>query len=980
MLESWQTRGLDTWHGRILLHEDVSLYYWALMHAALTAPVTALGGDGEAVVLALPAAGAIARVGSRGTRQDPYGPAQYLTADALFGRYDDANSAVWLQDRMADDKPPVELPAVPFELLGQAAPTARAPGTGKGTQGAGGTGPGSMRAKADGRRPYINAWSDAEPGKTSSSKFGRQITFMGPAEEKLLDPYCIVVRGAGYGVHAAIEDHFAFPGHHWHIADHTGAATGKPMPDDRRSTRIYDVRRSTGKPWVDEIDDKGKRTRGMNAGLHYALKPVAQVTGCGGGIEGERTLAFYGSSESGQGHGLWTVDAMTPFIPGMVRPPSPVTGPDGVERAPRETTFQPTFTRLTGMLGFMFQSRGGPLSVGHPVDDKHFVGWAGAQPANSLHLHINAKWTNDSRFYDGRMNINPKVEPPVGHGVIPLRTKIEFRPSLPDPHRCDPNLRGGWDLHTPVTRMALCPTPYVPSEPPPVCEIPTPPYQPICPQASTPYSPVCETPSPPYQAICVNAPYFPEFPRCNNPPYAPPDPGGGGGDSRPPDDNPPVDWGPLETSVPSEEGQPTPGDDEIPGAAGESEDPPDWEDPFPGVPGGSDGWAGNDHPQWGMSDVGHADSALNVRAESGRGRGRGGPGDPWLSATNLYLSDHMLSPRVSHYKYFYRRSSVTPNARLRGIERNPPAYNQPSEFVPGKNLSEPARLVRGTADGVKLLMPPEFQGWQARVDVPAHRKPQSPSEPKMGFYPGYALAFGMLSADGGDVVRGVRLMQRNNEAHLTVTGLDDDAAPTFDHWLDLDVPLMLAGLTTTQRNALSPAAGLKIWNTSVAREQTYDGSTWREYPSTTDLTAALANYVTKNEHVAMGEWAQVEAGQLEAGNSTEVVVSSMVGANQVRGIDIDVLVWQEGGTNPNTGGRAVWAVITREAASTTLTLQDLATVQLDHGTELSVFDVAISSNQLVVQLTNSSGDGLIHYAVRARGHSAQSETWRLPEG
>jgi hypothetical protein len=40
--------------------------------------------------------------------------------------------------------------------------------------------------------------------------------------------------------------------------------------------------------------------------------------------------------------------------------------------------------------------------------------------------------------------------------------------------------------------------------------------------------------------------------------------------------------------------------------------------------------------------------------------------------------------------------------------------------------------------------------------------------------------------------------------------------------------LPLKGITTAQRNALSPEAGMIIFNTSVSKHQGYDGTAWQD--------------------------------------------------------------------------------------------------------------------------------------------------------
>ena len=48
-------------------------------------------------------------------------------------------------------------------------------------------------------------------------------------------------------------------------------------------------------------------------------------------------------------------------------------------------------------------------------------------------------------------------------------------------------------------------------------------------------------------------------------------------------------------------------------------------------------------------------------------------------------------------------------------------------------------------------------------------------------------------------------------------------------------------LTTTQKNALTPAAGMIVWDTTLSQLQVYDGSSWRQViidPQNSNLTLA----------------------------------------------------------------------------------------------------------------------------------------------
>lgn len=70
------------------------------------------------------------------------------------------------------------------------------------------------------------------------------------------------------------------------------------------------------------------------------------------------------------------------------------------------------------------------------------------------------------------------------------------------------------------------------------------------------------------------------------------------------------------------------------------------------------------------------------------------------------------------------------------------------------------------------------------------------------------------------------------------------SAPTASAKLDIqgtDGALLLPRLTTTQKNALTPAAGMIVWDTTLSQLQVYDGSTWRQViidPQNSNLTLA----------------------------------------------------------------------------------------------------------------------------------------------
>lgn len=738
--------------GRHLMQEDVDRYFFALAHMAMVGVVTDAGPDGYIPVLGIPTAGVFARVDRTNGN---YGSAQFLGADAVFGRYQDGE--VWLHDRKAEEEE---------DPNNQPATIASPVNASFANQGTGG---GRMRAGPDGRRPGMLPWKDE-----GVDVFEQNITFIGAAEEKLVDPYVIVLRGSSYGAKNTVNDHFAFAGHHWHISDHRGPSTGKASPDDRRSTRWYDID-VNGQPSVDRTIN-GQFQRGYNAGSDKLWIVHKQVGECAGGDPEDMTLALNLSDRTGQGGGLVEYQSGEAFYP-----------PNHVDR----TTSSQTAPLPETLLGFLSYSKwGGPLTAGHPKSDKHFTGMNGdGLRSNSMHIHINAKLTNDSVKYDGRDHINPTDEPFVRDGIIPVRVYHQWNPFLPDPHVCGDEV-GGWDYWTKINRVPIWDDPGGNKGDPGGAKQPTDPGR-------------------------VKTPTEPDG-------QAKPDPGGGKMIKLPP---PPVDYSPVEERVPSIEGQPSPDNGEDPDATpdGPITGPTDW----------PEGGYSDNTPQYSVADIESIEDPAEQRAEIMH---RAKLWSEWtrentlVNITGHTWSDHMKSPVVNHLGYFYKQVQADPKPGLRGLARNMPDYTNIPVFA--YNGDQLPIYQHGTAPGVAMMYPPEFKRHQLRHDYPEHKKPSSISAGTFGLYPGMTLAFGPLASDKGSVVSGTRIFQDDSPSGgasevLTFRGVDSSGGYDIQRSIEFENAIGLANMSTADRNTiLTPYAGMLIYNTDTSEVQFYDGVSW----------------------------------------------------------------------------------------------------------------------------------------------------------
>jgi len=81
----------------------------------------------------------------------------------------------------------------------------------------------------------------------------------------------------------------------------------------------------------------------------------------------------------------------------------------------------------------------------------------------------------------------------------------------------------------------------------------------------------------------------------------------------------------------------------------------------------------------------------------------------------------------------------------------------------------------------------------------------------------------LQSADFAPQTGTLELYFKNNELYqIDSTGVEKQVSA-----INLQV-LPLQGITTAQRNLLSPVAGMIIFNTTVSKHQGYDGTAWQD--------------------------------------------------------------------------------------------------------------------------------------------------------
>lgn len=821
-MEPFTTQHAESIRASLSLNDDIQEYFWTLANKAAVFAPSSLGPHHMVTYRGLPVGGVFAPVDSK--RQPAVHGVQtsFLTGDAVFGRYDHLNDEIYVQDKIAEEEaePPRDVPPASASAGGGAAPLGAEDDENEGAT------PG--QSGDDGRRPGVLPFRAARPlpGASVSDEVPPNVRWMGPDEHTLIDPYCVIIRGSGFGKDMVLNEHFAFSGDHWHISDHRGGFTGLQKPDHLRSTRIYDINPDTRKPWTDEGEPwQGEFVRGYNAGLDRVVKVYPEFTGCAGGDGADNTLALNFGGATGQAHGLAVFQSGRPFFPAGTG------GRDTVVRTPSQD-----------VLAFLSYGQGGPLTAGHPTGDKHKVGDnVDGDIANSAHIHINAKYTNDSIKYDGRLNFVPVNEPPVGASLIPVRVHLQWNPGMADPHLCGDE-DGGWDLWTTVPRLIV--------EPPVEQEEPEdgPGAKPGEPDAG--------------------------------PGEKEPDGGGGdkepdgGGGEKPPDDDwtpqrvprpgpvtgdPPTEVGVVEERKPSDEHQPKPGNTEDPKDRPVTGDPPG-DASLPPV--GDDGHVPpQDAPASGSARGGHSrvpgqtdgefaalQREISRQARESRDTNRD---NMLMHVTGLTISDHMKSPLIGHETSFYEHVQAAPIEGRSGLERFLPNYNVEPEYFAPTREGQRDRLKPGTANGVHMAHPFELKSYQLRHDYPDHKKPAIISNFTKGIYEGVTLAFGKLGDKWGEVVDGFRLKQTG--ADLKLTPVNTAGAADFTKTLTLGEYTLPLSDGNADQALITDGNGSVTWQDVAGGGDDHRLYAVLTADSSTNGTATMANAGLRIENIPTAE-------------------------------------------------------------------------------------------------------------------------------
>lgn len=774
--------------GRWIAQTEVSQYWHRMRIDTIQVPASDVPGAPALDVDALGVGRVLAR-----TIYGHHGTVQYLSTDAAFSRF--SEGYVWMMDRKGRKAVKPGISPINAQVI---------------------NGGEDEQALADGKRPYTYPWVESV-GATSSQR--QNITVMGPDERKLQDPYGITVRGSSFGMRGNLEDHFFFPEDHYHISDHRGPATGYSSPNDVRSTRIYDINQE-GEPSRDTYRDGKLVQRGYNKGLDRVFVVHRDAAECAGGNPQDMNLAFNLSGRTGFAYGLSEMRASgKPFY--TAKPPAD----------PRETATEfgedDHSTAPTGVvqavLATMAYERGGPFSPGVGHGDKHhYATNKDGLPYVPVHIHINAKYTNESVVFDGRRNMIPAYEPKVGRGLIPVRSWEMFNKDLSDPFFCK-SKPGGWDFHTRINSIPIWPRhptvpPVVPPTiPPPITPTPpTVPRHPTTPDTpKTPGSP--ETPAPPAIPPTTGTPSGPitPSPPVIGAPGAATTPNDGQGGDRVPDD-----WGPAEAVRPSYYLQPRPGNIEAPNRYNSPQRD-----------------AGGESPS-GAAAESRLTQALNARAASGYSE----QDRVTLGINGLSFTDNMKAPRTAHLFGFYRHKNTSPRAGMRGLSRYAPDYTTKPTYREGDILGEPKAHEWGSADGVNFWAPPELESWDAQKDDADVDYDLSTSTFAL-WGRSSILGFGYASDDWGDVVSGHRIELSNDGVGdlLEIKGVDGNGDLDYDRPVSLLVPLKLGILSTTARDAmLTDRPGMVIYNSTTGTFQGRDASDWIDFGGGGEETGEMA--------------------------------------------------------------------------------------------------------------------------------------------
>jgi len=592
-------------------------------------------------------------------------------------------------------------------------------------------GSGGPASGGSGRTPNTRAFEE-----------GRDITFMGPREHRYRNPYGITVRGAGLGIKAALNDNFFFSGDHFHSSDHRGPNV--PLG----STRIYDFRRARQ---GEDDTPVGVPDEAMSAGLDTMTIVVPQAGGLAGGDPAENTLAENFSGDTGPGFGAAAFKI------------------DGSRS---------TDGKLSMIVGYRSYEKFGPFSGGARRGDKHLEGInREGNPVQVAHIHIGAKLTDDSTFYDGRQHIDPVIEPNCGGGGLPVRVWNQFRPTYPDDYFFQ-TLNGVYDYHTRIPRgmVTIDPTPNKPESDPtpnkqPTDPTPNKPPEDGDPSANKVDDPGDPTPRKPADDPTPNKepgrpvidpgriPGEEDTPRFETPgtpgaaiPELPPDwHGKPSGQATLPPTEPPLDWGPAEIAAPSLEFQPMLGNTAPPTRAVLTPDSLDFE----GAP--------------------YALSSPEKRAEQEAQTLEQQIENVTIDITGAKTSDHFKAPFTGHFEAYYKHKFPKPQGTGRSLKNFPPSYAKQPKLKLGKTWDKPQMWERGAADGLVLFCGPENKPWRNRHDYAGPVEPFTTVQ-TLGIYTGHLLGFGKASTDWASIVDGVRI-GLNGSNRLNFAFVDANGTP-----------------------------------------------------------------------------------------------------------------------------------------------------------------------------------------------------------
>ena len=705
-------------------------------------------------------------------RRGKHGIAQFLSSDAMFTRYE--KGLVWVMDRKAKSRSvnPQRIQVLGFE--GQP------------------SGSSEVEAGPDGRRPFVDPFIEQGP---LTGTIQKNVTFMGPEERTLQNPYGITLRGSSFGIDGDLRDNFFFPEDHYHISDHRGPATGLPAPNDRRSTRWYDINQA-GAPSVDRKDARGKLVeRGYNQKSDRIIVVHRDAGGCAGGDPNDMNLALNFSGRTGFAFGLAEFRARPP----VPRPPEPPKDPRATSsRKPGEDNEDTYATaRASAVLATIAYERGGPFTPGHPKADKHrYAINLDGIPYNPVHIHINAKFTNESIVFDGRRNVIPTFEPKVGRGLIPVRCWEMFNPILADPYFCKDEI-GGWDFHTRINSIPVWPTTPPPTTPPPETPPPITPTPPTVPPETPPGQPPGSPGTPITPEPDPKLP--PTSPITKTPPAIVRKDGEKDGERRSPITPTPAtakaasDWGPAETVRPSQEVQPRPGNTEEP-SVGSGNTP---------MPNGQ-----RENVESSVDTESPVEKFLRDQQQRDR-VGMTAMDMATLHITGVPFSDHMLSPKTLHVVGFYKHKYSSPRTnQRRALRRNPPDYTVRPAYVEGFDMSEPDTMRFGSSPGLTMNAPIELESWDMRHDAQlAASLTLSPQT--VGFYPGVKLAFGFAGtfwdkiANGFEIFQGVHPVGGAPNQGLVIDGVDADGLHDATKAVDIRIPTYVESIQVAPKVPLT---------------------------------------------------------------------------------------------------------------------------------------------------------------------------------